>query len=33
MKNVAITAGIVVVTLFLVHMVAPASIKTQLGVA
>lgn len=33
MKNVAITAGIVLATLAVVHFVAPASIKSQLGVA
>jgi len=33
MKNIAITVGIVLATLALVHMVAPNSIKSQLGVA
>lgn len=32
MKNIAITMAIVVGTLALVHMVAPASIKSTLGV-
>lgn len=33
MKNIAITALIVVGTLAVIHFVAPASIKNQLGVA
>lgn len=33
MKNIAITAAIVIGTLAVIHFVAPASIKSQLGVA
>lgn len=33
MKNIAITAAIVLATLAVVHFVAPASIKSTLGVA
>lgn len=33
MKSYAVTALVVVGTLFVLHMVAPATIKTQLGVA
>ncbi len=32
-KRVAITAGIVVATLILLHMVAPASVKAYTGTA
>lgn len=33
MKSYAVTAGVVVVTLLLLHIVAPAAIKTNLGIA
>jgi hypothetical protein len=32
-KSVAVTAGVVVLTLAVVHMVAPATVKSYLGIA